>query len=362
MLKVKDVIEYLEKIAPKCYAETNDPIGLQIGDLEKDIKVLAVALDASTASVKKAVEINADLLVTHHPLIYNPIKTLAPDNPIANRVKELIKADISFYAMHTNFDSAPGGIGDVLAEKLGIINTKIMHKTHTPTLYKLVAFVPSEHIEQVLDALTSAGAGHIGKYSHCTFRTEGKGTFKALEGANPFRGKVGRIEDINEYRIETICTKDNLQKVIQAMLKVHPYEEVAYDVYELKNEIPFNGLGIIGNLPEPMKLSDLREHLRKSLGIEWVKMWGDGEKIISKVGLGPGGAGFLYPEAAAAGCEVLITGDTKHSDCLDAESLGVAILDAGHLETEQPGMIALFKKMKIDFADSGMEIQYLYSI
>ena len=145
------------------------------------------------------------------------------------------------------------------------------------------------------------------------------------------------------------------------MLKVHPYEEVAYDVYELKNEITPNGLGRVGMLAEPMKLSDLREHVKNLLGIEWVKMWGDGNKIVSKVAMGAGGAGFLYPEAAAAGCEVLISGDVKHSDCLDAESLGVAILDAGHYQTEQPGMIALFQKMQQDFADSAIQMHYLYS-
>ncbi len=360
MPKLREVIEYLETYAPKQYIEPGDPSGLQIGDIEKRIERIGVAVDASVSVVEQAVLSGVDLLITHHPLIYAPLKTLTPDNPTAGRVLGLVRGDVALYSMHTNLDIAPGGINDALADCLGLVDTQPLTITHREKLFKVAVFVPAEAVDKVLAAMTDAGAGHIGDYSHCTFRTQGTGTFLPHENTNPYIGSVGELTEANEFRLETVCPTNKLAAVLAAMQQSHPYEEVAYDVYELANELPGVGLGRVGSIGSPLTIGEFVTQSAEKLGISDIRVSsGDLGKPVTRVAVCGGAGGSLYPAAKASGAEVFVTGDVRHHEMVDAAAIGLIIADAGHFETERPGVKALAGHLKADERFAGVGVEYL---
>ena len=359
MTTVRELVGKLEQIAPPWMADEGDAIGLQVGDRAREARRVCTAVDPSAAVVDLALAQQADLLVTHHPLIHSPLKSLAAGEPIADRVAKLVRADVALYVMHTNYDTVPGGVNDALARKLGVVETSPMTTRRQDKYHKLVVFVPEEAVERVRNAMAEAGAGRIGLYTHCSFRARGVGSFLPQAGAQPHVGKAGRLEEVEEWRLEMICTESALDGVISAMREAHPYEEVAYDVYELANEPVKLGYGRVGVLAEETSLGEFAEHVRNILDVRFPKIAGDLKKRIKSVALCSGGGASLHREAASAGADVYVTGDWRHHDISGATDLGLAVIDAGHFETEKPGMVALAERLAVDPEWQSVKVGYI---
>jgi dinuclear metal center YbgI/SA1388 family protein len=328
--KGQTVIQYMEQLAPKHVAMPDDRIGLQLGTLQKDIRNVLIALDINDEVVEEAIRLQVDLIIAHHAIIFRPLKQLQTDTPMGRIYEKLIKHDIAVYISHTNLDVAEGGMNDWMAEALGIMNGSPLEDLHTEQLFKLVVFVPKSHHQQVLDAILGAGAGSIGDYNHCSFNIEGYGTFMPLEGSEPFIGKQGSIERVEEMRIETIVPQDIRSKVIQAMLKAHPYEEVAYDIYALNLKGRILGLGRVGKLISPMTLAEFVEVVKENLQVDHVRVVGDLKRPIRKAAvLGGSGSRYVSP-SIYRGADVLVTGDIDYHTAQDALMAGIAIIDPGH--------------------------------
>ena len=335
-VKCGDIMAELELLAPKHLAEDWDNIGLLLGNPEQDIHKVLVTLDVDQAVVAEAIKTGANMLVSHHPLLFKGITSIRTDSAAGSMLATLLKNDIAVYAAHTNLDSAAGGVNDVLAQKLNLQGVVPLSTVYQEKLHKLVVFVPASHLEKVRTAMTEAGAGHIGNYSHCTFQTQGIGTFLPLAGTAPFIGEQDKLEFVEEYRLETIIPAKIRSQVISAMIAAHPYEEVAYDEYLLLNAGARSGLGRVGNLSEPMPLAIFVAEVKKALGIHSLKAAGPGSAVISKVAICGGSGAGLVKNALKAGAQVLVTGDVKYHDAQAAVAAGLCIVDAGHFATEQP--------------------------
>lgn len=328
--KGQTVIQLFEQFAPKHYAVPDDKIGLQLGTLNKEVKNILIALDVTNEVVNEAIAVKADLIIAHHAIIYRPLKQILTDSPAGEIYEKLIKHDIAVYIAHTNLDVAENGINDMMANAIGLSGLTCLEEVHTENLNKLVVFVPQSHHENVLQAIFAAGAGWIGQYSHCSFNISGMGTFLPQEGSNPFIGQQGSMSRQEEVRIETIVPHSIQRKVVQALLKAHPYEEVAYDLYPMDLKGRSFGLGRVGMLPEVKVLKDLVEQVKSAYEVPMVRVVGDLDRPIRKVAV-LGGAGSRYVQHALfAGADVLITGDIDYHTAHDALAAGLAIIDPGH--------------------------------
>jgi dinuclear metal center YbgI/SA1388 family protein len=326
------VAQLIEQLAPKHFAVENDKIGLQLGTLQKQVSKVLIALDVTDEVVDEAIAAEAELIIAHHAIIYRPLAKLDTSTPAGRLYEKLIKHDIAVYIAHTNLDVAHGGINDWMADMLGIPSEGrvSLEEVHTDKLYKLVVFVPHSHHEQVLQAIWNAGAGAIGDYSCCSFNIEGTGTYMPGEGTQPFIGKQGRLERVPEMRIETVVPHSVHRKVVQAMLRSHPYEEVAYDLYPVDLKGRSFGLGRVGKLTEPMKLGTLANRVKEAFNVPAARIVGDPEREVRKVAV-LGGAGAKYVRHALfAGADVLVTGDIDYHSAHDALAAGLAIIDPGH--------------------------------
>lgn len=335
-VKCSDIVAAIEKLAPNHLAEAWDNIGLLVGNPDQDIHKVILALDVTDEVVSQAVEVGADMIVAHHPIIFKGISHIRTDLPLGNLLANLLKHEIAVYAAHTNLDSAPGGVNDVLAQKFNLQEATPLTTVYKEKLYKVIVFVPVTHVEDVRMAMTEAGAGHIGNYSHCTFQTQGLGTFLPLAETTPFIGEQGKLEYVDEYRLETIVPASQRSKVIAAMVAAHPYEEVAYDEYTLENTGFSYGLGRIGHLITPIPLLEFIEKVKKTLNTQSIKVAGSTKAVISKVAVCGGSGAGLIKNAIKAGADVLITGDVKYHEAQQAVAEGLIVIDAGHFATEQP--------------------------
>ncbi|GIO34183.1 MULTISPECIES: Nif3-like dinuclear metal center hexameric protein [Paenibacillus] len=330
--KGQTVIQWMEQLAPKhlAYPDDRDRIGLQLGTLQKEIRTVLVALDVNEEVVDEAVRIGADLIIAHHAIIFRPLKSIQTDSAAGKVYERLIKHDIAVYIAHTNLDNAEWGMNDWMAEALGIRNTVPVEETQREPLYKLAVFVPATHADQVREAVFGAGAGAIGNYSHCSFNVAGTGTFLPQEGTNPFLGSAGKLEQAEEVRIETIVPQSIRSSVIQAMLKAHPYEEVAYDLYPLDLKGKAYGLGRAGKLEKEMTLAAFSQVVKDKLDVPHVRVVGDPDRIVKKAAV-IGGSGSRYYQAARfRGADVLVTGDVDYHTAQDALAAGIALIDPGH--------------------------------
>ncbi|MBB3109019.1 dinuclear metal center YbgI/SA1388 family protein [Paenibacillus phyllosphaerae] len=326
------VIQLMEQLAPKHYAVENDRIGLQLGTLQKEITKVLVALDVTDEVVDEAIREGAELIIAHHAIIFRPLAKIDTSTPAGKLYEKLIKNDIAVYIAHTNLDVTEGGINDWMADLLGIPQEKraSLEDIHTDKLSKLVVFVPQGHHEKVLEAIWNAGGGHIGNYSCCSFNIEGTGTFLPGEGTNPFIGKSGKLEKVAEMRIEIIVPQNVQRRVVTAMLKAHPYEEVAYDLYPMDLKGRSFGLGRVGKLAEPIRLGDLADKVKEVFEVPAARLVGDPERMVRKVAV-LGGSGARYVRHSLfAGADVLVTGDIDYHTAHDALVAGLAIIDPGH--------------------------------
>jgi dinuclear metal center YbgI/SA1388 family protein len=320
----------MERLAPKHYAVPDDKIGLQVGSVSREVRRVLVALDVTTAVVEEAGELGAELIIAHHAVIYRPLAHLRTDTPSGALAASLLRKDIAVYISHTNLDTAEGGMNDWMAEALGLNGRDVLEEVHTDKLFKLVVFVPESHQEKVRAALFGAGAGWIGNYSHCSFNTEGTGTFLPREGSQPYIGQQGKMESAAEIRIETVVPQSARKAVISAMLKAHPYEEVAYDLYPMDLKGRSFGLGRVGVLPTPETLDAFAERVKIAFDVPFVRIVGDGSQQVRKVAVLGGSGGRYIRHASIAGADVLVTGDIDYHTAHDAEAAGLALIDPGH--------------------------------
>ncbi|MGM9922865.1 MAG: Nif3-like dinuclear metal center hexameric protein [Bacillus sp. (in: firmicutes)] len=325
-----EVIGVFEQFSPKKLAMEGDKIGLQIGTLNKPVSKVMIALDVLEEVVDEAIEKQVDLIIAHHPIIYRPLQKIATDQPSGKLVEKLIKHDIAVYAAHTNLDVTNGGVNDLLAQALQLQNTKVLVPTYETVLRKLAVFVPVEAEEAVRQALGNAGAGHIGNYSHCSFTAEGTGRFLPGEGTNPHIGSVGQLEAAAEVKIETVFPEALEKRVITAMIKAHPYEEVAYDVYTLHNTGETLGLGRIGELPESMSLEEFANHVKEAFDVDGVRVVGNLHDTVKKVAVLGGDGNKYFTHAKFQGADVYVTGDMYYHTAHDAMMMGLNIVDPGH--------------------------------
>lgn len=326
----QQIIEEFEKWSPKYLAMEGDPIGLHVGTLNKKVERVLVTLDVNEEVADEAIAKGAQLIIAHHPPIFRPLQHLQTDFPQGRLMEKLIKHDIAVYAAHTNLDVAEGGVNDLLADALGLGDTKILVPTYEAELVKIAVFVPESHEEEVREALGKAGAGAIGEYEYCSYTLSGTGRFRPTGDAIPYIGETGKIEKTAESKIEVVIRKNEKDRAIKAMIAAHPYEEVAYDVFTLENkELPM-GLGRVGLLEQEMALEEFAEHVKERLDVPAVRIVGDLKKPVKKVAV-LGGDGNKYIHAAKrAGADVYVTGDLYFHVAQDADAMGLAVVDPGH--------------------------------
>ncbi len=327
----REITAYLDELFPPALAEEWDHSGLQVGDLSLPCQRVLVALDFDLSLVEALAGV--DLLITHHPLIFRPLKEIRPETSLGKKIAALLREGVACYAVHTPYDSAQGGMGERLAGILGLRNTRPVKPRGK--LYKLAVFVPPDHLDRVADAVFSAGAGKIGRYGRCSFRIEGTGTFLPGEGTRPYIGEPGREERVREVRLETIVPGERLSAVVKAMLGAHPYEEVAYDIYPLELRDHRHGLGRVGMLPEPERAEDVIRRFADAIGARSPMVYGSAGKEVRRVAVCGGACGSLWHEALDKGAQLFLTGEIGYHDGLAAAEEGLVAVALGHRETEK---------------------------
>lgn len=353
-MKIKEIIKVLEEKAPLKLQESYDNSGLITGWPESDVRSALITLDVTEAVVDEAIENDCSLVISHHPVIFSPLKKLTGSSSIERIVLKAVKNDIALYGIHTNLDNVSEGVNYMIAEKLGLSNNRVL-KPVKGILRKLVTFCPSDHAEKVREALFAAGAGVIGNYDSCSYNSEGYGSFRAGEGTDPFVGEISKLHYESETRIETIFPSYLERKVLEALLAAHPYEEVAFDIYPLENELPSVGAGLIGEFPDPMEEKAFLEKVKGTFKIPVIKhslLFG---KKISKVAFCGGSGAFLIPTALASGAQVFMTADVKYHQFFDTEGRMI-IADIGHYESEQFTKDLIFRILKEKFPNFALRI------
>ncbi|HET7628439.1 MAG TPA: Nif3-like dinuclear metal center hexameric protein [Bacillales bacterium] len=326
------LIQAFEAWSPKSLAIGDDrnKIGLQLGTLNKPVKKVMVTLDVLENVVDEAIAQGVDLIIAHHPMMFHPVKRIDTDTARGRMIEKCLRQGIAVYAAHTNLDVAVGGVNDRLAEVLGVEDTEIFIPTQERKLVKFAVYVPESHAEAVRQALGDVGAGHIGRYSHCSFNSRGTGMFLPGEGTNPHIGTKGKWERVEEVKIETILPEELTNQAIAAMKRVHPYEEVAYDLYALQNEGDFAGVGRIGELSEPMPLHQFATHVKTRLQVRGVRFVGQADAIVKKVAVLGGDGNKFMSTAKRKGADVYVTGDVYFHTAHEAWMDGLNVVDPGH--------------------------------
>lgn len=334
MTQIKEVIRYLESIAPKSYAESYDNPGLIVGNEAEEITGVLVSLDCTEAVVEEAVAAGCNLVVSHHPIVFRGLKSLTGADYVERTVISALKNGVALYATHTNLDSVANGVSAKLAEMIGLAHGKIL-QPKSGLLSKLTYFVPTEYAERVREAVFKAGAGRIGEYAGCSFNLDGTGTFTPSEGAKPFSGKKGEPEAAAETRTEVMFPAHLRSRVLAALFEAHPYEETAYYLHDLANVNQFVGLGMIGTLPRAVPGQEFLALLKERLGLQVIRHTAVlSEKPVKRVAVCGGSGSFLLKSAISAGADAYVTADFKYHEFFDAEDK-ILIADVGHYESER---------------------------
>ncbi len=339
MPTIQDLAHLLEAAAPLTYQESYDNAGLQCGLPGAEITGVLLALDCTPAVVAEAVRRGCNVVLCHHPVIFRPLKRLTGKGLVEQTIMAALKADVAIYAAHTNLDNVRQGVNAKLAEKLGLVNTRIL-APKTGTLGRLSTYVPNRPEDQasdvagrVLRAMYAAGAGQVGDYQDCSFQTSGTGTFTPGAGTQPAIGAAHQPEAVSEIKLEVLLPLHQQAAVLAALRQAHPYEEVAYEVVKLENQHQDVGAGMVGELPDALPPAEFRTHLRAVLGVPVVKYTAF-EQPIKKVALCGGAGSFLTGAAVAAGADAYVTGDVKYHEFFAPEGR-LMLCDVGHFESEQ---------------------------
>lgn len=358
-LKLYELTEIIESIAPVQTQESYDNSGLIVGNKNDVITGALITLDITEDVINEAVKLGFNLIISHHPPIFKPLKRLTGSTTTERCIISAIRHGINLYAAHTNLDNSINGVNGILAEKLNLKKTGILQPIKG-MLRKIVVFVPLSHQIEVREAMFQAGAGVIGNYDSCSFNAQGNGTFRANADSKPFVGVKGKLHTEPEIRIETILPSWLETKVVNAMLAVHPYEEVAWDSYELNNDFLQTGAGMYGQLSEPENEIDFMTNLKKVLGVPFLKHSPLLNHKIMKVGICGGSGNFLLQDAINHQCDAFITGELKYHDYFMTENK-ILLIEAGHYETEQFSKELLYRILKENFTTFALQISGISS-
>ena len=332
-MKIGEITNCLEQIAPLDYQEKYDNSGLIIGNKTQEVSQALITLDCTEEIVQEAIAKKCELIISHHPIIFKGLKKINGKNYVERTIIKAIQNNIAIYSIHTNLDNIHNGVSKKICDKIGLKNCEIL-APKSEIVRKLIVFCPNSHADKLRSAICKAGAGQIGNYDHCTFNSKGEGTFRGNEKTNPFAGKKGKIHYEKETRIEAIFPSHLQSKILAAMYQEHPYEEVAYDIIVLKNKHKNIGSGMIGYLAKPMKSDEFLKFLKKQMQTDCIRHTKIAENEVKKIAVCGGAGSFLLAKAKEMHANVFITADFKYHEFFDAEN-NLIIADIGHYESEQ---------------------------
>ncbi|TAJ09307.1 Nif3-like dinuclear metal center hexameric protein [Marinilabiliaceae bacterium JC017] len=353
-MTIRDVARELESLAPLALKEDFDNVGLLIGDDNWSVSSILITLDITEEVMQEAIDKACNLIVAHHPIMLSGVKKITGRNYTERIIQMAIKNDIAIYAAHTNLDSVQGGVSNRICEKLNLSNCNILAPRQN-SLLKLTTFVPNSYADVVRKAIFSAGAGVIGNYDSCSYNLEGEGTFRGNDTTNPFVGEKGKLHFEPETRIETILPRHIKGAVIKTLIKAHPYEEVAYDLYPLENEWPTAGFGMIGELDTPVSEENFLSSVKSIFKTGCIRHTQFLNKPIKTVAVCGGSGSFLLNRAIASGADIFITGDFKYHQFFDAENK-ILIADIGHFESEQFTKEVFFELLTKKFSNFAIHL------
>jgi len=353
---VQQILAVVEEQAPPSLALAWDRIGLQIGSRNREVHTLAVALEPSVNVVSGALTAGAQMLLTHHPLLFQPLDRLDPDTPLGKVVRLAVQHDLAVAAAHTNLDVAPHGVNDYLAQVLELENIRVLEETGRDGWLKLAVFVPLGYEDRVRQALCDDRVGVIGPYSQCSFSMRGEGTFLPEAGAHPFQGQTGHLNRVPESRLEVLLPASRMSHVISRLRAAHPYEEPAFDLYPLSTPGLSQGLGRIGEWDPPRRFSEVLPRLKEIFHTPTIKLAGQPPAAIGTVALCGGSGGELLSLAAARGVDLFLSGDLRYHQVAPWSSAPLAICDLGHYATEALFIPVWVQDLKVRLAAAGLEV------
>lgn len=348
-MRIQDIIKQLEQWAPKAFQESYDNCGIQAGNGSHELTGVLISLDVTEKVIDEAMQRQCNLIVSHHPLLFKGVKSITGKNDIERCLIKAIKHDITLYAIHTNLDHVSNGVNYKICQLLGLNNLHTL-VPKSGLLSKLVTYVPIEDKESVLTALFAAGAGEIGNYSSCAFRTDGVGSFKPNTLAKPVIGEANKLEQVSETKIETIFPSHLQATIVSALKKAHPYEEVAFDLFALQNEWETIGAGMYGTLPNPMNVNEFNTYLKAKMNLKTFKYTTSFQGKIEKVAVCGGSGSFLLKNALSVGAQAFVTADFKYHEFFDAEDK-ILVADIGHYESEVYTKDLIYDYLKEKFSN-----------
>jgi len=354
--RLKEILEVLEAHYPASWAVAGDKVGLQVGDPEAPVNLALVALEATPEVVAEAKARGAQLLLTHHPLFYQPLKEVHQDQPVGLLLTALIRAGINLISCHTNLDVAPEGLNDHLARLLQLQEVAILSETGREPNYKLAVFVPLGYEDRVRQALGDLGLGLIGRYSHCSFASRGQGTYVPQAGARPFQGEAGKLARTPESRLEMLAPQPLLAAALTRLKEVHPYEEVAYDLYPLEHPGSPRGFGRVGNWPQPRPFPQAVALVKELFRVETVRVWGHAPLEVQRLAVCGGSGGDLLPAAAGQGAQLYVTGEVRHHQ-VPPGLMNLAVLEVGHFASEVVFMAPWADRLQDLFQQAGLALE-----
>ena len=332
-MKIKEILSLLEEIAPLSYAEDFDNVGLLIGNQETELTGVLVCHDALESVIEEAIFKNCNLIVCFHPILFSGLKKITGKNYVEKAVIKAIKNDIAIYALHTALDNHQQGVNKIFCDALGLKNTRILIPKQN-FIHKLVTYTIPENANQVRNALFEAGAGSIGNYDNCSFNSEGNGTYRGNENSNPVVGNKGELVESKEIKIEVTFEKHLESNILKALFKNHIYEEVAYEIYNLENVHQNIGMGMVGELENPMEEKAFLEFVKEKINAKGIRHSQFLNQKVSKVAVLGGAGSFAIKNAIAAGANVFLTADLKYHQFYEAEKT-ILLADVGHFESER---------------------------
>ncbi|NEV94109.1 Nif3-like dinuclear metal center hexameric protein [Psychroflexus sp. YR1-1] len=330
---VNDFIEAIEELSPSYYAEDFDNTGLLIGEKSMEVTGTLFSLDTLESVVEEAIENKCNLIISFHPIIFSGLKKLNRKTYVERVVHKAIKHDIAIYAMHTALDNVSNGVNGMICEKLGLINTSVLIPK-SKTIKKLTTYVPVAHADKVRKALFEAGGGSIGNYDFCSFNSEGVGTFNGNEHSNPTIGEPGKTQFEKEMQIHMTFSAHIQSKLMKALFESHPYEEVAYEIETLENKDQHRGIGMLGELPTPLGVTEALSHIKEVFKTKTIRHSQVRDQSIKRIAVLGGSGAFAIENAKAAKADLYITADLKYHDFYKAEDQ-IILADIGHYESEQ---------------------------
>ena len=346
-MTIREIIRVLESMAPPALQESYDNVGLLVGDAQTECSGVLVSLDVTEQVIEEAVEKGCNLIVSHHPILFQGIKKLTGAHYVERVLLKAIKQDVALYAIHTNLDNVLTGVSGRMADRLGLVDRRVLEPMEG-LLFQLSVYVPETHLLTLESALYAAGAGNLGQYSECGFVTDGVGGFKPGADAHPHTGEIGQRHVGPEKKLEVVFQSWQKQPVLRAMHEAHPYEEIAYALQRLDNTVSKIGSGVIGRLPAPVDERVFLQTIKEVFGLQVIRHTPLLHKPVNTVALCGGSGQFLTRRAMAAGADVFITADIKYHEFFEADGR-ILLTDIGHYESEQYTMDLLLEHLRLNF-------------